>query len=266
MAIRIPIIWLTVIACLLLPIIIHAAETKAKIQENQDQGIILTTSAIPKKIELSRSIIHRIAGPAPIKKINAPKGLHLEVEYQGNNAFIKLGWQSKKGIVYIITQSDEVFSAEIIPKKGVPVRVITLQSKDHAFKKHQVMFAKMSQETACVELIRGAFADTIPDTFNVVPINREIKAVKNLRILLRRQITADGVPLELNEYIVSLAALANTSQIKVDESSFLVPRLTRHPAAISLGKDLSLFAGGKVVLEKGQYLRLFIVERKKTEI
>jgi hypothetical protein len=48
--------------------------------------------------------------------------------------------------------------------------------------------------------------------------------------------------------------------MKVDESSFLVPKLTRNPTAIALGKDLEQFMAGKVVLRPRQYLRLFIVE------
>ncbi|MGB5987833.1 MAG: type-F conjugative transfer system secretin TraK [Desulfobacterales bacterium] len=211
-------------------------------------------------VELSRDNINRIHSTEPIKKINAPSSLALEVEYQGNDAFIKLGKNAKPGVIYIITQSGEVFSLEIVPQKGVKARVINLESKNRRVRENQVRFAKLDPESAAVDLIRSAFADTIPDSFNVTENSEEVNTIRSLRIISRRKVTMDGVPLELKEYLVSIAPLAGFSEIGVEESTFLLPRLTRQPTAIALGRDLATFMDGKAVLKKGQYLRLFIVE------
>ena len=114
-------------------------------------------------------------------------------------------------------------------------------------KENKVTFAGLDKETAAVDMIRNAFADTIPDNFNVIQNDREIKAIKHLRIRLRRTVTIDGVPLALNDYLVSIAPLSGIEEMKVDETSFLVPKLTRNPTAISLGRDLEQFVDGKAV-------------------
>jgi hypothetical protein len=214
-------------------------------------------------IKLAPEAINRIHSREPIQKINAPRSLELEVEYQGNNAFVTIGKKAKKGVIYIITQSGIVFSLEIIPKKGIKARVINLDSKSLKVKEIKVKFASLDQETAAVDLIRHAFADTIPDNFNVTQNDQEIKAIKHLKIILRRTVAIDGVPLSLKEYLVSIKTLSGISEMKVDESSFLVAKLTRNPTAIALGKDLEKFIGGKLVLRPRQYLRLFIVEHSK---
>ena len=211
-------------------------------------------------IKLAPEAINRIHGTEPIQKINAPQALDLEVEYQGNNAFVTLGKKAKKGVIYIITQSGVVFSLEIIPKKGLKARVINLDSKSLKVKQNKIKFASLDQETAAVDMIRHAFADTIPDNFNVTRNDMEIKAIKHLKIILRRTVAIDGVPLSLKEYLVSIKTLSGISEMKVDESSFLVAKMTRNPTAIALGKDLDKFIAGKLVLRPRQYLRLFIVE------
>jgi hypothetical protein len=214
-------------------------------------------------IALAPAVINRIHGPEPIKKINAPQSLALDVEYQGNDAFIILGKKAKPGVIYIITRTDEVFSIEILPDKGVKARLINLDFSKSQSRANRIKFAKLDQETAAVDLIRNAFADTIPDSFNVTPKNSEIKAIKHLKILQRRTVSIDGVPLELNEYLVRIAPLSGISEMAVEERTFLVPKLTRNPTAIALGRDLARYVNGKVVLRRGQYLRLFIVEQQQ---
>jgi hypothetical protein len=244
---------------LLIPMLSVASQkskgTKAKKETN-----IYQVSEKLTPIKLTPGAVNRIHSSEPIQKINAPQALDLEVEYQGNNAFVTLGRKAKQGVIYIITQSGDVFSLEIIPKKGLKARVIQLDSQSRILKENQVKFAELDKETAAVDMIRNAFADTIPDNFNVIQNDREIKAIKHLRIRLRRTVTIDGVPLALNEYLVSLAPLSGIEEMKVDETSFLVPKLTRNPTAICLGKDLEHFVDGKAVLLPGKYLRLFIVE------
>ncbi len=57
----------------------------------------------PVTVKLTPEVINRIHSPEPIKKINAPQTLALEVEYQGNDAFIILGRRAKTGVIYVIT-------------------------------------------------------------------------------------------------------------------------------------------------------------------
>lgn len=250
------------LVALMFPILSQASETTEAAKAAEEPNFYQVSDRLT-PIELAPEAINRIHGSEPIQKINAPQALDLEVEYQGNNAFVTLGRKAKQGVIYVITQSGDVFSIEIIPKTGLKARVIHLSSPRHKAKENQVKFARLDPETAVVDLIRHAFADTIPDNFNVTPKDQDIKAIKQLRITLRRTVTIDGVPLVLNEYLVSIAALSGVSEMKVDESSFLVPKLTRNPSAITLGKDLEQFVNGKAVLRPGQYLRLFIVEHSR---
>ena len=244
---------------LLFPILSQASQPTQTTKASEDPDNYRVSEKLT-LIELAPEAINRIHSSEPIQKINAPQALSLEVEYQGNNAFVTLGRKAKQGVIYIITQSGDVFSLEIIPKKGLKARVIHLDSPSRKAKDNQVKFARLDPETAAVDLIRNAFADTIPDNFNVTPSHQDIEAIKHLRITLRRTVSIDGVPLALNEYRVSIAPFSGLAEMKVDESAFLVPKLTRKPTAIALGKDLKQFVDGKAVLRPGQYLRLFIVE------
>lgn len=222
---------------------------------------IFTMEGRQMTIELAPEVINRIHGSEPIKKINAPKSMAMEVEYQGNDAFIILGKWAKKGVIYVITQTNEVFNIEIIPKRRLKARVINLDTTKSRARANRVKFAKLDRETAAVDLIQNAFADTIPDNFNVATKSREIKAIKNLRITHHRAVSIDGVPLTLNEYLVSIAPFSSVSNMPVEERTFLVPKLTRTPVAITMGRDLARFEGGKVMIRRGNYLRLFIVEQ-----
>jgi hypothetical protein len=248
------------LAALMFPAVPQASQ-KPKTPEAKKETTTYTVSEQLTPIELAPEAINRIHGSEPIQKINAPQALKMEVEYQANNAFVTLGRKAKQGVIYIITQSGDVFSLEIIPKKGLKAKVIQLASKRHKTKDNQIKFAKLDQETAAVNLIRSAFADTIPDNFNVIHNDQEMEAIPHLRIRLRRSVTIDGVPLRLNEYLVSIAPLPGIDEMNVDETSFLVPELTHNPTAISLGQDLTNFVDGKAVLRPGKYLRLFIVDQ-----
>ena len=247
------------LVALLFPIMSQASQKTNSAKATEDPNVYQVSEKLT-TIKLAPEAINRIHSKEPIQKINAPRALDLEVEYQGNNAFVTLGAKAKRGVIYIITQSGDVFSLEIIPKKGLKARVVNLDSKSLKVKEIKVKFASLDQETAAVDLIRHAFADTIPDNFNVTRNDMDIKAIKHLRIILRRTVAIDGVPLALKEYLVSIKPLSGISEMKVDESSFLVAKLTRNPTAIALGKDLEQFMAGKVVLRPRQYLRLFIVE------
>lgn len=225
---------------------------------NQTSGYQVTEQSTP--VKLAPGAINRIHCSESIQNINAPQGLHMEVEYQGNDAFVTLGKSAKQGVIYVITKSGDVFSLEIIPKRGLKARVIRLASQSRKAKDNQLKFAGLDKETAAVDLIRNAFADTIPDNFNVISKNETIDAIRHLRIQLRRTVAIDGVALRLNEYLVRIAPFADLKEMVVDETSFLVPELTRTPTAICLGRDLAHFTGGKVLLRAGKYMRLFIVE------
>ena len=243
-----------------LPLLSSASEN-LKTSVSAEKIHIRNETDQPVTIALAPEVINRIHGPEPIIKINAPQTLALEVEYQGNDAFIILGKTAKLGVIYVITQTNDVFTIEIIPDKKVKARVINLDaSKSHA-RANRVRFAKLDRETAAVDLIRSAFADTIPDSFNVIPKSSEIKAIEHLKILQRRTITIDGVPLRLNEYLVTIEPLSAISEMPVEERTFLTPKLTHTPTAIALGRSLSGFVNGKVVIRHGKHVRLFIVEQ-----
>ncbi|GAB6908809.1 hypothetical protein JCM12296A_46490 [Desulfosarcina cetonica] len=211
-------------------------------------------------IKLAPGAINRIHCSEPIQYINALHRLQMEVEYQGNDAFVTLGKNAKQGVIYVGTKSGDVFSLEIIPKNGVKARVIMLESQSRKARENQLKFAGLDKETAAVDLIRNAFADTFPENVNVISKDQEIDGIEHLRIRLRRIVTIDGVPLRLNEYLVSFAPSADMKEMTVDETSFLVPELTRNPTAICLGRDLAHFTDGKAPLRAGKYMRLFIVE------
>ena len=243
-----------ILAASLLPVLSQASEQVTK--QTTSYGV---SEQLP-PVKLAPGAINRIHCSEPIQNINAPHGLHMEVEYQGNDAFVTLGKTAKQGVIYVITKSGDVFTLEIIPKKGLKARVIRLESQSRKARDNQLRFADLDKETAAVDLIRNAFADTIPENFNVTSKDQEIDGIEHLQIRLRRIVAIDGVPLRLNEYLVGLAPSADMQEMMVDETSFLVPELTRNPTAICLGQDLAHFAGGKALLRAGKYVRLFIVE------
>ncbi len=244
-----------VLAVFLFPTLCQASEQAAQ------ESIKYQVSEQAPSVELAPKAINRIHCSEPIQNINAPQALQMEVEYQGNNAFVTLGEHSKRGVIYIITKGGDVFSMEIIPKRGLKARVLKLDSRKQKAIDNQLKFAGLDKETAAVDLIRNAFADTIPENFNVTVKDQQIDEIERLRIRFRRSVTIDGVPLQLNEYLVTMAPASKTEEITVDETSFLVPELTRNPTAICLGQDLAHFIDGKAVLRSGKYMRLFIVEQ-----
>ena len=243
-----------ILAATLFPLVSQASGEIKK-----DTGDYLVTEQMT-PVELTPGTINRIHCSETIQNINAPHELRMEVEYQGNDAFVTLGRNAKQGVVYIVTKSGDVFSLEIIPKKGLKAKAIQLESKIRKAKANQFKFANLDKETAAVDLIRNAFADTIPENFNVTLKDEEIDVIQDLSVRLRRVVAIDGVPLRLSEYLVSIASSAGMQEMTVDETSFLVPELTRNPAAICLGQDLARFADGKAHLSAGKYVRLFIVE------
>ena len=215
-------------------------------------------------VELSIENINRLFCPDPIRKLNAPESLKLTVEYQDKNAFLKLDPKSEKGVVYAITEDGSVFALEIVPKKGLPAKTIRLEAPGKKARENAFAFAALDRETAVVDLIASAFKDEVPESFTIHEVGKEVKgAVESLKIIERRKVTIDGVPLELREFHVGMVPFSGLKEVRIDEATFLIPKITRQPVAIALGRDLDRFVQGKVALRPSEFLRVFIVEKGK---
>jgi hypothetical protein len=236
------------------------AEQKGEVDGKAPEEVAFSDQ--PLSIELSTDNINRIYCAEPIKKISAPETMKLTVEYQDKNAFLKLDEKSKKGVIYAITESGSVFTLQITPKAGLGAKTITLDLPNKKARDNASVFANLDRETATVDLITCAFKDEIPESYTVSAVGKEEKAIESLKIVQRRKVSIDGVSLELKEYVVGIAPFSGLSDVRVDEATFLTPKLTRQPVGIALGKDLDGFVQGKVILKPSDYLRLFIVEMK----
>jgi hypothetical protein len=237
------------------------AEQKGEIENGKTVDEVAFSDQ-PLSIELSVENINRIYCAEPIKKISAPEAMKLTVEYQDKNAFLKLDEKSKKGVIYAITESGSVFTLQITPKAGLGAKTITLDLPNKKARDNASVFANLDRETATVDLITCAFKDEIPESYTVSAVGKEEKAIESLKIVQKRRVSIDGVSLELKEYVVGIAPFSGLSEVRVDEATFLTPKLTRQPVGIALGKDLDGFVQGKVILKPSEYLRLFIVEKK----
>lgn len=153
--------------------------------------------------------------------------------------------------LYLTCGDGAVYTLICLPRK-IPAQTVQLSSKRKKVKKNLSLFEGMANETKTSYMIKAAYKEVFPESFEVVAENKPIGSFKNVNVLLRKTINAEGEGLILKEFLLTPSADVN-GQIVISETDFLVPAITSKPLAIALTS---------FKLGRDSRVRLFIVERK----
>ena len=245
--------------------------------ETTDHATVLSKSMVQVLPELATQVylsnldINRITcmGNRPVKDViySAEKGVSTKIN--GSNAFIKLQMHQDNRSVKPETVDDpvelyvvcgttgDVYTLIGIPKK-IPAQWIRLVSKTGDIQRNLSLFEGKDFEKRIVTLIRQAWTQAYPDTYNIEEIDRHltIEGMAWLDITLRRTVDIDGEGFRIKEYALLLSDTTAEQQRSIHEKQFVLPRLSENPLAITLDG---------LTLRKESPTRLFIVERSDRE-
>lgn len=153
--------------------------------------------------------------------------------------------------LYVTCGDGAVYTLICVPRK-VPAQTIQLSSKRGKLKKNVSLFEGMAPETKAAYMIKAAYKEVFPESFEVEAKNMPIGSFKNVNVLLRKTVNAEGEGLILKEYLLTPSAEAG-GQIVISETDFLIPAITSKPLALSVSS---------FKLGKDSKVRLFVVEHK----
>jgi conjugal transfer pilus assembly protein TraK len=253
--------------------VIQAEEKNGKTKKEEDTAAGLPFTAmdregdaqlampeITQRAVLSRSDINRIVCREPIKDIFYSEEKGARIDFSGKNAFIK--FQVKKNVAgsyeYVtipvdltVICGDSTYTIIAFPK-AVPSQTIHLESgkKIRARENQGLTIFKDQPEKKKVEaLIRLAYQDNLPTSFEITLIDKHIDFFKDVSVVLHKSVAVDGEGLILKEYYV----IPKVQGIELNEKDFLRKEFVERPFA--LGFD-------NLKPDRGGRARLFLVETK----
>jgi conjugal transfer pilus assembly protein TraK len=149
---------------------------------------------------------------------------------------------------------DDIYSLVGIPQR-IPAQTIRLSSgKKQKIQKNLSLFNGMPLEKKILVLIRQAYTDQIPESYQIREVNRQLNIFPTLWMSFSREIVVEGEGLAVREYRVSLKTRAD--HVRLSEQQFLHPQLTSRPLAVAVDE---------LLLREGKPSRVFIVERQEPD-
>lgn len=220
----------------------------------------LAMPEITQRAVLSRSDINRIVCKEPIKDVFYSEEKGARIDFSGKNAFLK--FQVKKNITggfdYItmpidltIICGDATYTIIGFPK-AVPSQTIQLDSgkKNRARENLSLTIFKDQPEKKKAEaLIRLAYQDNLPTSFEVTLVDKEIIFFKEISVVLHKKVSVDGEGLLIKEFYI----VPRVQGIELNEKEFLRKEFVTRPFALGID-NLKPEMGGRA--------RLFVVETK----
>ncbi len=198
-----------------------------------------------------------------IKDIWVSDEKHIKKDYPSpNNALVKFQFLTDgTKIVYpdpIPTEmhipcGDTIYSIVAVPM-GVPTQTIRLGSgKADKIRDNLTMFRDDDTKKKITEIIRRAYNDDLPASFDVKPENTPISLLRDVSITLKRTITIDGEGIVLKEFylVPQVDGVEFTS-----ENDFRRKEITPNPLSIAAIGILPQRPA------KGERARMFVVELK----
>jgi len=215
-------------------------------------------------VELSSSDINRIACPnnLPIKDVVYSTEKGMIVKFNDSNAFVKFQIAMKNGQetfatkpveLYIIC-GNNIFNLIATPKR-IPSQTIRLAGgKINNIKQNDSLMSGLPIEKKALMLIKLAYVDNLPDSFDITRPNKKFKIFKKMEMVLKRQVLVEGEGLQLKEFYVTNIG---PETINLTEKDFMLSAITSNTLAVSLNK---------LSLNKGEVSRVFIVETNMTSM
>lgn len=207
------------------------------------------------RVRLSSTDVNRVvcnAGEIVDVVYSKEKGLITKIS--GGNIFLKFQVFEQEGqLVYssnpveiYLTCGEAVYSMIADPVR-IPSVTVTLADRSDRFKENAVLFTGLALEEKLSKLIKYAYMDEIPNSFEVtdgVPDNSSyLKNLPGLDARLRRTIRVEGEGLMLMEYFIF-----PREDVEVREVNFM--SFVARPAAVALDSTK---------MKKGGRYRLFVV-------
>lgn len=219
---------------------------------------IVVLPEVSQVVELSSTAYNRFQCDEAIQDVLASEEKILNVQYEGNNAFIKFKYivrggkpiYAEKPIELSIVCGGEIYSMIAVPRPLRSSPKIRLSSgKKKQVLQNASLFGGMPHEKKVMQFIRLVYTDKIPDSFDISQAHMKFELFKGMGIQLNRVVSVPGEGLQLKEYQVS----NETKDIlRLTEKNFLIPELTTRTVAISMSR---------LNLKPGETSRLFIVEQ-----
>jgi conjugal transfer pilus assembly protein TraK len=227
------------------------------------EGAVTVLPEIVQPVELSSSDVNRITCQGEIRDVVYSKEKGIAVKFSGRDAFIKFRTGLKDGkTTYSTTPSeifivcgDNVYSLIAVPKR-IPARSVRLSpGKMENIRKNRSLLGALPFEKKVLTAIRSLYTEEIPESFTVSTPNRRIDLFRDLDIVLARIAVVEGEGIQVKEYRGTLVG-REKDKIELGEKDFLRNEISTDPIAVSLDR---------LVLKKGEILRVFVVEPHREE-
>lgn len=227
------------------------------------EGAVTIMPEVTQPIELSSSDVNRITCQGEIRDVVYSKEKGIAVKFSGRDAFVKFRTGLKDGkTMYSTTPSeifvvcgDNVYSLIAVPKR-IPARSIRLSpGKMETIRKNRSLLGALPFEKKVLTAIRSLYTEEIPESFTVSTPNRRIDLFRDLDLVLARIAVVEGEGIQVKEYRGTLAS-GDKDKIELGEKDFLRNEISTDPIAVSLDR---------LVLKKGEILRVFVVEPHREE-
>ena len=259
---------IAVVAALLAPVLVQAAELEPKSQHPGDQTVeqpmagefpVVILPETTTRVRLSSSDLNRISCQAEIRDVLTSTEKGLTIKITGKDAFVKFK-VAKKGdkLTYAATPTelyvvcgDEMYSMIAFPQRG-PSQTIRLSSgKGSRIRENRSLYAGLPLEKKVLKLLKEVYTENIPDSYSVSNQEHALTTFRELLLTLKRTIDIEGEGLRIKEYV---ATLRGGTSIRMNEKMFLRPEVAENPVAIALERHL---------LQQGENSRLFVVEQRQ---
>ncbi len=227
------------------------------------EGAVIVLPEIAQSVELSSSDVNRITCQGEIKDVVFSKEKGITVKFGGKDAFVKFLTTRKEGQTVYSTVPSELFIAcgenvyniIAIPRR-IPARSVRLSSgRMENIKKNKALLDALPFEKKMLGIIRSLYREEIPESFTLTTLNRRVELFRDLDLVLFRSAVIDGEGIQAREYRAVIPA-GGKEKIELSEKDFLRNEISPRPLAISLDR---------LVLKKGETLRIFVVERSQEE-
>lgn len=215
---------------------------------------------ITQKAVFSRSDENWFLCDEPIKDVLRGDDAHIDVQYFGTSAFIKFQYLSSgvagqkivypapKPISLHIPCGGVIYSIIGVPM-DIPSQTIRLgnNGKTGKIKENATIFREQDTRKQVQELIRRAYTDDIPSSFDVKLIDKSLPLFRDVACVLHRTITVDGEGVVLKEYYLT----PKVDGVEFNPKQFIRKEFSAVPVPIAVIPTKPA---------KGERARLFLVE------
>ena len=214
----------------------------------------------PTPVTMSSSDVNRINCRDEVRDVATSSEKGVLVKIVGKDVFIKFtilkGFDGK--IKYSTTPTElfvvcgeSTYNLVIVPKQ-VPSRTIRLGTgAAHRIKANQELYATLPFERKILRAIKDVYTEQMPDSYQIIKIDRSVGNYQEFSIRHRRSIVIEGEGLVLQEF--ELALKPGQKEFKLNDRIFVNKMFAPNIVAICPERS---------ILYPGEITRLFIIEQR----